>query len=280
MYKPLGSSTYGTPSAGASSGSQGGLESFATGSQNSKVQKFAQQMASEGITDSAEIKKRGLANGFTLIELLVCISIISVLMAIFLSNRATKFSRQTVCASNLGQIGKSTVMYSSANRFFLPTSAASVIPSNNALWNGGGSGQYILYGRLIESGVIPKSSSGIFFCPDSNVYTQNNLTSGVQNLGVLGKNVYFSFFQKGVPEGAPSTDADTKKLDVLIADYDHFIGDPGYNVNHSFAKNALLTDYHVELKSIDKLDSRTMNNFGKDSAAGNDGSWSRLRLGK
>ena len=63
-----------------------------------------------------------ITKGFTLVELLVVISIIAVLLAVMMPalNKARAKSAQTVCMTNLRQIGFAMQMYADDNRDFYP----------------------------------------------------------------------------------------------------------------------------------------------------------------
>lgn len=60
--------------------------------------------------------------GFTLIELLVVVAIIALLISILLPSlaRARELAKRTVCASNMGNIGKGLVIYANNNSDSLP----------------------------------------------------------------------------------------------------------------------------------------------------------------
>jgi len=66
---------------------------------------------------------RPQSHGFTLIELLVVVAIIALLISILLPSlqRAREQAKRTVCASNLGAMGRASITYSEANQGYFPT---------------------------------------------------------------------------------------------------------------------------------------------------------------
>jgi len=70
----------------------------------------------------SKIRKIGKFGAFTLMELLVVITIIAILAAMLLPalQQAREKARQTVCMSNLRQIGLAYLMYAQDNREHLP----------------------------------------------------------------------------------------------------------------------------------------------------------------
>ena len=112
--------------------------------------------------------------GFTLVELLVVVAIIALLIAILLPalQKARKSANQTVCASQLRQLGMAMYMYANENRGYFPGFQGAVAPYfNNRLVGFANPPAFpspSSWGLIVKYLGKPESvrSDGrIFFCP-------------------------------------------------------------------------------------------------------------------
>ena len=116
--------------------------------------------------DSTLVKRR---RGFTLIELLVVIAIIAVLAAIlfpvFLTAQGK--ARETVCVSNLRQIGLAIGMYSQDNDGLYPFAIDPADKFTPQIWNAFPDFQKVIPGMsLVHEALQPYvKSKEIFHCP-------------------------------------------------------------------------------------------------------------------
>jgi prepilin-type N-terminal cleavage/methylation domain-containing protein/prepilin-type processing-associated H-X9-DG protein len=108
-------------------------------------------------------------NGFTLIELLVVVAIIAILAAMLLPalSQARERARQSVCISNLKQIGLGFLMYAQDYEDWFPQKAAALLnfaTNTKTAWTG----QIAPYVGYNETAFNP----AIFWCPSArgNVY--------------------------------------------------------------------------------------------------------------
>lgn len=160
--------------------------------------------------------------GFTLIELLVVIAIIAVLAAILFPvfEQAREKARQTVCLSNMRQMGLATQMYAQDYDERLPLAATSLSPFVFLNWH-----------DLLDPYVRNKQ---IWICPSSNLQQYNSYGKPVcqygwnayyLNLGVVVNNIYTLNNAPGVSLAAIQQPAHT----VMMADAKGIIGRPPPN---------------------------------------------------
>lgn len=159
-------------------------------------------------------------HGFTLIELLVVISIIALLIAILLPalGKARDAARVTQCTVQIRQIGMAMIMWSDANKQYLPYNGTMNTFEKAGL-------EYTLRGYLGNASRLYNGANGtrvggqVFLCPASEMFisTDNAGTNGNRYArrgyeSVATYNTYNTYsglyyqwaFQHGTPSKGPS----------------------------------------------------------------------------
>lgn len=131
-------------------------------------------------------------HAFTLIELLVVIAIIALLVSILLPslNRAKELARQTMCASNLKQMGTGLALYTNDWQVY-PTSMVNGLPYIDGMKGYGGGGwiyvtQQYIYGQ-------PEQHELFVACDETaKINTLYQCPSSEPNPNRLGWGVWFT----------------------------------------------------------------------------------------
>ena len=143
--------------------------------------------------------------GFTLIELLVVIAVISILAAtlfpVFAQGRAK--ARQTVCASNLRQLGLANAMYSSDYDAHYAPASLDYYGTNQQRWFGVRNGAGVFEAK--RGPLVPylKENGAIRRCPDFEVKPGAGFDSGTggyaYNDVAVGSRVWLTRSYNGSP---------------------------------------------------------------------------------
>lgn len=150
-------------------------------------------------------RKSPLASAFTLIELLVVVGIIALLIAILLPalRKARDAAKQTVCLSNLRQLGGVAFLYANDNKGHFPARPANAPwPPQVPYWPGYSATDADTRELWLNylTGYTVDHTSPVFYCPfnedpsliNSYAGAWNNLLGGVYLLGYA----YFGAYEK------------------------------------------------------------------------------------
>ena len=127
-----------------------------------------------------------------LIEMLVVVSITSVLMSILLPSLAgaRKSAKNTLCISQLNQIGQFTQIYANDFKGYWPENTGSLKLSpvlQDGYTHQLDGGKVLEYAMRVSGGedigdaVLSNNTAKQWWCPDEHVYEMNDFDTGAQN---------------------------------------------------------------------------------------------------
>ena len=213
------------------------------------------------------------AAGFSLIELLTVIAIIGILAAIIIPTmgNARDSAQRAVDASNLGELGKAALLYSTANRDALPNPEQTSRPiggTNQAYWQW--FGQLARFGGMNDpSFLVSKLDAAVdpnalpLTVLDPNVSSPPTLQTELTALGTTSWNVVAGL-RAGDPPTTPIAFTRGLKTDGTWSDQGSSDDDPNRGVYGSTGGYIVFLGGNVEFYA--SLDDRLLSNTGKPTS--------------
>ena len=182
------------------------------------------------------------SKNFTLLELLICIAIISLLGSLLLPALSESINRAKLaaCSSNMRSAGYGINLYCADNSGYIPNNIPGMETSSIPIlrlpnW------EVLALGRLLTGGYL--TDPGIFGCPDTPGYTENDLRRNWQEVPMAWTAYLYRAQACGFAGILASAENNGKAMLIDFA----CLKPSGNIVPHNFhISNILYSDGHVE----------------------------------